>query len=169
MIRFLFSTFPAGRVGFGLLVLRLVVGTAFMFHGWPKVQNAFEWMERPGEPSGVPDYLQAAAAWSEFGGGTALILGLLTPLASLGLAATMATAIFMVHIPKGDPFVPSPGWKGGSWELAAAYFASVFLLLLSGPGRFSVDALLFCRCRQSSDATREQAEAPHGATAAAAS
>ena len=41
--------------------------------------------------------------------------------------------------------VPPPGWQGGSWELAAVYLAAVTLLLMAGPGRFSLDALLFGR------------------------
>ncbi len=143
MFHVLFPGYPAGRAGLGLLVLRVVTGAAFLFHGWPKIQNAFGWMDRPdAPPSGVPGILQAAAALSEFGGGAALILGLLTPLASLGLAATMATAIGMVHLPKGDAFVGPPG---KSYELAAVYLAVVVLLLLTGPGRFSLDAVLFGR------------------------
>lgn len=122
----------------GLLVLRLVVGTAFLLHGWPKFQAATHWMP-PEAP--VPGVLQAAAAVSEFGGGIALILGLLTPLACLGLAATMGFAITMVHMKMGHPFVDAKG--GPSYELAAAYLACVILLLLAGPGRFSLDALLF--------------------------
>jgi hypothetical protein len=47
-----------------------------------------------------------------------------------------------VHI--HDPFVYPPGssgfWKG---ELAAVYFAIALVLMLVGPGRFSVDACLF--------------------------
>jgi putative oxidoreductase len=153
MIRFLFGGFPAGRLGFGLLVLRLVVGAAFLFHGWPKIQNPMGWMDRPDAPSGMPGVLQAAAAVSEFGGGIALIVGFLTPLFALGLAATMATAAGMVHIPKGDPFVPPPGWTGGSWELAAVYLAVMILFLMSGPGRFSLDALLFGRSPGASPTT----------------
>jgi putative oxidoreductase len=122
----------------GLLVLRLVVGLAFVFHGWPKIQAATHWM--PAEAP-VPGALQAAAAVSEFGGGIALILGLLTPLACLGLAATMSVAILMVHVKAGHAFVGEPG--DPSWELAAAYLAAVVALLLVGPGRFSLDAALF--------------------------
>lgn len=125
----------------GLLILRLAVGAAFLFHGWPKIQAPTHWM--PAEAP-VPGPLQAAAAVSEFGGGIALILGALTPLACLGLAATMAFAITMVHIKMGHPFVASNP-HDPSWELAAVYLASVILLLLTGPGRFSVDAALFGR------------------------
>jgi putative oxidoreductase len=131
----------AGSVG--LLVLRLVVGAAFIIHGWPKIQNATTWMN--GFPGAPPPYLQAAAAVAEFGGGIAWIIGFLTPLFSMMIACTMAVAAFTVHIPKGDPFVSTQG--GASFELAAAYFAVAVCLLLVGPGQFSLDYCLFGRRR----------------------
>ena len=124
-----------GKGGVAILTLRLVAGSAFIQHVWPKIQNAFGWM---GPEASVPGFLQALAALSEFGGGLALILGLLTQLAALGLACTMFFAIFMVHIPKGDPFVG----RGSSWELAAVYLAIMIVLILRGAGRFSLDAML---------------------------
>ena len=57
-------------------------------HGWSKIQNPFGWMQ--GAP--VPGFLQALAALSEFGGGLALIVGLLTPFACLGIMSTMFVA-----------------------------------------------------------------------------
>jgi len=117
------------------------MGAAFMFHGWPKIQNPTGWM---GPEPPMPTILLAAAATSEFVGGTALILGLLTRLAALGLTITMAVAASMVHIRHHDPFVASkPGES--SWELAAIYLACSVLLLLFGPGRISLDAALFGR------------------------
>jgi len=59
-----------------LLFLRLIAGTAFMFHGWGKIQHPLNWM---GPEAPVPGVLQFLAAFSEFGGGLAWILGLLTP------------------------------------------------------------------------------------------
>lgn len=128
---------PATSVGF--LVVRVVVGTAFILHGWPKIQHAFDWM---GPDANMPGVLQFLAALSEFGGGIALIFGLLTRLAALGIAITMGVAMGMVHIPAGHPFVPGPA-GGPSWELAAVYFAVALLLLLAGPGRVSFDAAVF--------------------------
>jgi putative oxidoreductase len=122
----------------GLLLLRLVMGVAFVFHGWPKIQNPMAWM---GPESPVPAILQGLAALAEFGGGMALVVGLLTRLASLGIATNMIVALGMVHLPHGDPFVGKPGSR--SYELAAVYLACAVLFLLLGPGRFSLDAFLF--------------------------
>jgi putative oxidoreductase len=138
-MRHIFYCDTVGWLGsVGLLLLRLVMGVAFLFHGWPKIQNPFEWM---GPGSDMPSFLLALAALAEFGGGIALILGLLTRLASLGIAAVMAVAVGMVHLPNGDPFVSGTG--GHSYELAAVYLACAVLFLLLGPGRYSLDALVF--------------------------
>ncbi len=129
-----------------LLVMRVVGGVAFMFHGWPKIQNPTAWM---GEEAGVPGFMQALAAAAEFFGGLAWILGLLTPLASLGILCTMAVAVW-THVDRGDPFVGS----GASYELALLYFTLALLLILVGPGRYSLDALLFRRLRRARVETR---------------
>lgn len=139
MKRILFPGFHDGRTSVGLLVLRLVVGAAFILHGLPKIQNPMAWMDAQ-QPSGMPGVLQAAAAVAEFGGGIAWVLGALTPLFSVLLMATMAVATFLVHMAAGDPFV-SQG--GRSYELAAVYLAVSILLLLAGPGKLSVDYCLF--------------------------
>ncbi|MBI4431264.1 MAG: DoxX family protein [Candidatus Omnitrophica bacterium] len=123
-----------GKGAFALLALRLVAGTAFIWHGWPKIQSAFSWMG-----AGTPSWLQALAAFAEFAGGIAILIGLLTQLAALGIACVMFCAIFLVHIPKGDPFVG----RGGSWELAAVYLAIMIMLMLCGAGEFSLDARVF--------------------------
>lgn len=121
-----------------LLLIRVVAGLAFMLHGWGKIQNPFGWM---GPDAFAPGLFQALAALSEFGGGLALIAGLLTPIASLGIACTMAVAVYFHAVMRGDPFVVKGG--GASWELAAIYFAIAVLLIATGPGRFSLDRLIF--------------------------
>jgi putative oxidoreductase len=126
------------RVSIGLLLLRIVVGLAFMFHGYGKIQSPLHWM---GPNAGVPGFLQALAAISEFGGGLAWILGALTPLASFGLACTMAVAVWTHAIILRDPFA-STG-KGGAYEPASVYLCVAILLLLAGPGKFSLDRIMF--------------------------
>jgi len=126
----------------GLLVLRLVMGAAFILHGWPKIQAPMSWM---GPDSGIPGALLALAALVEFGGGIALIVGLLTRLASLGIAGVMVVAIAKVHVPAGHPFVST---TGDSYELAAIYLACAVLLLILGSGRLGLDAIVFGRARE---------------------
>ena len=139
-MRKLFGSFVGGRGAIGLLLLRLIFGAGLMLHGWGKIQHPFGWM---GPEAPVPGILQALAALSEFGGGLALLIGLLTPIAAFGIMCTMLFAIFGVHIAKGDPFVSMTG--GASWEPAAHYLAAALLMLFTGPGTISLDAMLFGR------------------------
>lgn len=126
------------QVSAALLLLRVIAGLAFMYHGFGKIQQPFCWM---GPEAGVPCILQALAAISEFVGGFAWILGLLTPLASIGLACTMLVATFFHIAILHHPFVDAHG--GGSYEIALLYLCISILLLLTGPGRFSLDSVIF--------------------------
>lgn len=140
-MRRLFSEFPGGLKGAAILLARAVIGIAFVLHGWPKMQNPTGWMNSIGMSS-VPGFLQALSAFAEFGGGIALILGLLTPIAALGIVFQMLGALFLVHLPHGDPFV---AMGGRSYELALVYLAFAALLAVVGPGRYSLDYYLFGR------------------------
>lgn len=128
-----------------LLLLRVVVGAAFMFHGWGKIQQPFSWM---GPESAFPGPLQGLAALSEFGGGLAWVLGLLTPLAALGIACTMVVAFSYHAFVRGDPFV-AMGPGQASYELAAVFLAIAVLLMAVGPGRLSLDRTFFGTRRES--------------------
>lgn len=121
-----------------LLLLRVVAGLAFMFHGWSKIRNPFGWM---GEDAFAPGILQALAALSEFGGGLAWILGIVTLLASFGIGCTMLVAFYTHAVMRGDPFVG----RDGSYELALVFLSIALVLMAIGPGRFSLDRLLFGR------------------------
>lgn len=124
-----------------LLILRLIVGIAFMYHGWGKIQNPFGWVPAP---SAIPGFFQMLAAVAEFGGGIALILGFLTRLASLGLVFTMAVAVLFHAVIMKDPFVNMTG--GSSYELAAVYLGISLMFLTIGAGKFSLDQFCSQRC-----------------------
>ena len=130
----------SNKASFVLLLLRIVVGLAFVHHGWGKIQTPFSWM---GPDAPVPGFFQMLAAISEFGGGIALILGAVTSLAMLGLAITMLVASGMHAFVMKDPFVATgPGMS--SYEPALVYFFIALMFLVIGPGKYSVDAKLFC-------------------------
>lgn len=122
----------ANATSTGLLLLRLMLGGALMVHGFGKIQTPFAWMP-PEAP--IPGILQFLAAFSEFFGGLAMILGLLTSLASLGIIVTMAVAAFF-HISKGDGFVQG-------YELALVYLVIALSICLMGPGKYSLDMKVF--------------------------
>ena len=106
-----------------------------MQHGWGKMQSPFSWM---GPTAPVPGFLQFLAAFSEFGGGLAWVLGLLTPIAAFGIACTMLVAVF-THVSQGGTWIGHEG----SYEPALFYFAVAIFILFNGPGRISIDRKLF--------------------------
>lgn len=127
------------KVSWALLLLRLVMGLAFMHHGWGKIQSPFSWMP-PEAP--IPGIFQFLAAVSEFGGGLALVLGVIVPLAMLGLSITMLVATCMHAFAMKDPFVASgPGQS--SFEPALVYFCVALVFMTIGAGKFSLDRKIF--------------------------
>lgn len=141
-MRTLYPAFLRGRTGAALLLLRLVVGSAMVLHGWQKIGSPFHWMDKM--PSAPPAFLQGLAVLAEVGGGAALIAGLLTPLAAIALICDMSYALLFVHWPKGDPFVAASA-NSSSYERALVYLVAAVALFLTGPGRYSLDAILFRR------------------------
>ncbi len=120
-----------------LLLIRVITGTVFVFHGWPKIQMPFGWM---GPEAPIPGIFQFLAALAEFGGGIALILGVLPPRA-LGIGITMAVAVYLHMVVLKNPFANMTG--APSYELGLVYLGIAILLLAVGAGKFSLDAKLF--------------------------
>lgn len=132
-----------------LLVLRVIIGTVFIAHGGQKV---FGWWQGPGlagfvdhlHQTGIPVFLAYLAAFTEFFGGIAVLIGLLTRLSSLGLLIVMAVAVFKVHFSNGF-FSQNRGF-----EYPLTLLGIALSLLISGAGNFSIDAL-FCRKKSISE------------------
>lgn len=124
------------QLDLGLAILRIVTGVIFAAHGAQKlfvfgfagVSGAFAGMGVP-----MPGVVGPLVALVEFFGGLALVAGLLTRLASVGLAAVMLGAISLVHLSAGF-FAP----KGFEYPLALLGVA--IALAFTGAGRFSLDA-----------------------------
>lgn len=118
----------------GLLVLRLMAGLALAFaHGLGKVPPSPGFVETTaalGFP--LPGLFAWAAGLAEFAGGLLLVVGLLTRPAAFFVLFTMGVAFFLQH--GADPFA--------SKEKAFLFGAVAICLLLTGAGRFSLDALL---------------------------
>jgi putative oxidoreductase len=135
------------------LVLRVAGGAIFLPHGYSKVFGdggvaAFA-ADIPG--FGLPAFLGYLAAYAEFFGAIFLIAGLLTRLDAFLLACTMFVAAFVVQLP--DALHEASGslklfaiLRG--IELPLAMLALMIAILLIGPGKFSLDAIILPMIRK---------------------
>lgn len=130
----LFASTPRHQA-IGVAILRVITGIVFAAHGYQKlfvygmagVQGAFTKMGAP-----MPTITGPLVALLEFFGGLALIIGLFTRLAALGLAIDMLGAILIVHL-AGGFFLPA------GYEFALLLMAASLTVAVAGPGAFAVD------------------------------
>lgn len=128
------------------LLVRIVTGLLLIPHG---AQKLFGWFGGYGLTAtgqffestlGLsPGIVMAGLAGSvEFFGGIALVLGLLTRPAALGVAILMAVAL-STHVPNGF------FWTNGGYEYPLMWGLLAVAILLRGGGAWSLDARLGLR------------------------
>lgn len=123
-------------------LLRISTGVIMAVHGWLKLKNipgTVEQFTNIGIPN--PDLAVYGAIAGEFFGGLGLILGFLTPLAALGVAFTMAVAVFNVHWDRGVLGLLA---ANNGYEYPMTIFWVAVFFVIHGAGPISIDRL-FCR------------------------
>lgn len=133
----LITQIPSNRtLDSGLALLRTITGIIFMAHGGQKlfvygfdgVASGFAQMGVP-----LPELVGPLVGFVEFSGGLALIAGLLTRLAGIGLTVVMLGAMVLVHLPAGF-FLPD------GYEFVLMLATSATTLAITGAGQYSLDA-----------------------------
>jgi putative oxidoreductase len=119
----------------GLLLLRLVLGIIFIWHGYPKLTHPNA-MHGVFVQHGLSGYFVTLAGVLEVFGGGLLILGFLTCIAALLLAIEMGVAIWKVHSAGGYLAVHN-------YEFPLVLAVACFALATVGAGQASVDYALY--------------------------
>ena len=131
-----------------LTLLRGVVGVVFFAHGAQKMLGWFGGPGFSGTMKGFSDFLHIPAPLAflaiaaEFFGGLGLVAGLFTRVAASGIAATMAVAVSLVHLPNGFFMNWTGAQKGEGFEYHLLAVAAAAVLILRGGGAWSLDRLL---------------------------
>jgi putative oxidoreductase len=127
-----------------LLAGRLAVGLLFVSTGWGKVHNIPKvtmFFEHLGIPA--PGFNAVLVGWSELLCGSALVVGLLTRLATVPLIVSMIIAILTAKLADIH----------GLFDLVGAdeftYLVVLVMLAILGPGRVAIDHVIAKRLDQS--------------------
>jgi putative oxidoreductase len=137
----LFGPASPRHLRLGIALVRIITGCVFLAHGYQKFftfgldgsTRAFTQMGVP-----APTITAPAVAILEVAAGVALILGLLTRLAALGLAINMLGAIVFVRL-KGGFFIPN----GAEYEIMLC--VACIALVVAGAGALSIDEAIASR------------------------
>lgn len=120
------------------LLLRLIFGGMFIYHGYPKLAGYNEMLAMFGDPIGIGSELSLILViFAEFFCGILIVLGLFTRFAVVFTFVTMLVAYFVAHA--NDEFMKK--------MLPFVYIWLCAVIFILGSGRYSLDYLLFNKNR----------------------
>ncbi|MBE6214999.1 MAG: DoxX family protein [Bacteroidales bacterium] len=130
---FLFPQYFRGKgVSFLILFVRLFFGALFFMHGLDKMTSFNVLSQTYPSVLGLGSYTTLMITiFCEFACSLFLMAGLVTRIVLIPMMASMAVAFFDVH----DGMMPDG-------ELSLIYMVVFLILFMTGPGRYSVDAII---------------------------
>jgi len=129
-------------------LLRVLLGVVFFPHGAQKVLGWFGgygFIGTMGFFTGtmhLPAFFAFLAIAAEFAGAIALILGLFTRVAALGIAANMLVAVAMVHWQNGLFMNWAGNQKGEGFEFHLLAIGVAVVLIIRGAGKWAADTAI---------------------------
>ena len=136
-------TTSSSAVGAASLLLRLGVGTVFLFAGLEKVARGTEFTTAYFSSLGVPlpELMAPVISWFELIGGACLLLGLATLLFAVLFALEMLFVILFIRLPEASTaFSLVDAFLTVRLEMLLVLAATAIALL--GSGRWSMDFLI---------------------------
>ena len=132
------STLLPSRVSVALLIIRISVAMVFLYHGSAILFGAF------GGPGPVrmaavmhaPVAIGYLVGLAQFGGGLAMLTGILFRFGAVCICIVMLGAIFLVHWSHGFSIA------NGGYEFALTEFLVTLALLVAGAGGYSLATVL---------------------------
>ena len=116
-----------------VLVLRVLFGILFLTHGYAKLMAHATMSDLFFDPFGLGSIISFwMVVFAEVVCSFALIFGILQRIVLIPMIFTMCTAFFWVH--GGDVFAAK--------ELAFVYLIMFVILYITGPGKYSFDAVI---------------------------
>ena len=121
---------------FGLLILRISIGTMLIHHGYEKLADIENFADAFVRPIGLPFPIFSSyiAAYSEIYGSWLVIVGLFTRFAALSIVGTIGVAIYHAIV--------TAGFNIYLLELLILYMGGSLCILLLGSGDFALDRFL---------------------------
>jgi putative oxidoreductase len=133
MRKLLSTNYSAGAFNTAMLLLRIVVAGLMLKHGYDKMVHFEDTAKTMMNFMGIGQKASTALViFAEFFCSLLVIIGLFTRFACIPLIITMAVALIKAH---NNDFL-------GDGQMATLYLVSFIVLLLTGPGKISIDSMI---------------------------